>query len=312
MPTDDSKFNGGYWKFTLADESKNYIVKDDAQPITVNGNTYGAGEIVGYNDKAALTAAMKESCNQLPSQREAFTEFVRLSQAEGQLVDDVKGVYSSVSEFYGAGADGKIYGYGVTPDPQSMSENKNSYFSSGKVAMLVSTASAQRQFTENMKSPNKFDVAPMLVYKEYSEDGTEVLVHGVEGAHSGSVGIVMNKETKNPNAAWLFMEYIAGKEGQEIQAQGGFAVPYYKSLAYDEEGAFLTGAYAADNAVVFAKATAYETPADWWYLKNKEWIDDWARVLNSDVRNGSMSLSGFYASKEYLSTQAVLDTYTAK
>ena len=45
---------------------------------------------------------------------------------------------------------------------------------------------------------------------------------------------------------------------------------------------------------------------------NKEWIDDWARVLNSDVRNGSMSLSGFYASKEYLSTQAVLDTYTAK
>ena len=108
------------------------------------------------------------------------------------------------------------------------------------------------------------------------------------------------------------MEYIASKEGQEIQAQGGFAVPYYKSLAYDEEGAFLTGAYAADNAVVFAKATAYETPADWWYLKNKEWIDDWARVLNSDVRNGSMSLSGFYASKEYLSTQAVLDTYTAK
>lgn len=83
---------------------------------------------------------MKASCNQLPSQREAFTEFVRLSQAEGQLVDDVKGVYSSVSEFYGAGADGKIYGYGVTPDPQSMSENKNSYFSSGKVAMLVSTA----------------------------------------------------------------------------------------------------------------------------------------------------------------------------
>lgn len=45
----------------------------------------------------------------------------------------------------------------------------------------------------------------------------------MEGAHSGSVGIVMNKETKNPNAAWLFMEYIAGKEGQEIQAQGGFA-----------------------------------------------------------------------------------------
>ncbi len=307
VPTNDPAFNGGYWEFTLADEEKNYIVKDGGQPIAVGGNTYSAGQIVEYNDKKLLTAEQKAQCNVLPSQREAFTEFVRLSQDADQLVDTV-----SIENFYGAGEGGKLYGYGITPDPNSMSENKNAYFSSGKVAMLVSTASVQRQFTENMRGENKFDVCPMLVYKEYSADGTEVLVHGVEGAHSGSVGIVMNANTKNPNAAWLFMEYIASKEGQEIQASGGFAVPYYKSLAYAQDGVFLKSDYAAENAIVFAKATAYETPGDWWYLKDKKWIDDWARVLNSDVRNGKKSLTQFYESAEYKNTQKLLNAYTAK
>lgn len=307
VPTNDPAFNGGYWEFTLADEEKNYIVKDGGQPIAVGGNTYSAGQIVEYNDKKLLTAEQKAQCNVLPSQREAFTEFVRLSQGTDQLVDTV-----TIENFYGAGEGGKLYGYGITPDPNSMSENKNAYFSSGKVAMLVSTASVQRQFTENMRGENKFDVCPMLVYKEYSADGTEVLVHGVEGAHSGSVGIVMNANTKNPNAAWLFMEYIASKEGQEIQASGGFAVPYYKSLAYAQDGVFLKSDYAAENAIVFAKATAYETPGDWWYLKDKKWIDDWARVLNSDVRNGKKSLTQFYESAEYKNTQKLLNAYTAK
>ncbi len=307
VSTNDPAFNGGYWEFTLADEEKNYIVKDGGQPIAVGGNTYSAGQIVEYNDKKLLTAEQKAQCNVLPSQREAFTEFVRLSQDADQLVDTV-----TIENFYGADEGGKLYGYGITPDPNSMSENKNAYFSSGKVAMLVSTASVQRQFTENMRGENKFDVCPMLVYKEYSADGTEVLVHGVEGAHSGSVGIVMNANTKNPNAAWLFMEYIASKEGQEIQASGGFAVPYYKSLAYAQDGVFLKSDYAAENAIVFAKATAYETPGDWWYLKDKKWIDDWARVLNSDVRNGKKSLTQFYESAEYKNTQKLLNAYTAK
>lgn len=311
IPTRDEQFNGGYYKFTLNDSSKNYIVKDGFEgELEVNGNKYTAGEIISYLDKTALTAEQKANCNELPSQREAFTEFVRLSASTGTLVDDVTGVYDDAGDFYGADGNGKIYGYGITPAPQEMSENKNAYFSSGKVAMLVSTASVQRQFSENMK--DEWDVCPMLVYKEYSEDGTEVLVHGVEGAHSGSVGIVMNANTRYPNAAWLFMEYIASKEGQLIQAQEGFALPYYKSLAYDDEGIFLNSDYAADNAVVFSRAAEYETPGDWWYLKDNKWIDDWASVLNSDVRNGKKSLTQFYLCKEYVSTQDLLNAYTAR
>ena len=313
VPTTDSAFNGGRYIFTLGDETKNWIVKDDAQPVTVNGNTYRAGEVISYNDKTALTAAQKESCNQLPSQREAFTEFVRLSLPETMLVDNVTGVYNNVSDFYGADANGNIYGYGITPNPNTMqNDGRNGYFSSGKVAMLVTTASAQRQFSENMSGQNSFDVAPMPVYKAYSEDGTEVLVHGVPGAHSGSVAVVMNRNTRNPNATWLFMEYIASKEGQLIQAEEGFAVPYYRSLAGDPKGEFLTGKYSAANAKIFADACEYESPADWWYLKDKLWIDDWARVLNSDVRNGKKSLTQFYESPEYKATQGLLDSYTKK
>lgn len=313
METEDAQFNGGYYKFTLNDSSKNYIVKDNCEgTVRVNGNEYSAGEIVSYQDKSFLTAEQKAQCNELPSQREAFTEFVRLSAGTDKLVDNVADVYTDGSKFYGADQNGDVYGYGITPRPSVMSENKNAYFSSGKVAMLVSTASVQRQFTENMTGDNEYDVCPMLVYKEYSADGTEVLVHGAKAAHSGSVGIVMNAHTKYPNAAWLFMEYIASKEGQAIQAREGFAVPYYRSLAYDRDGVFLNSSYAAENAVVFSLAAEYERPGDWWYLKDNKWIIDWSGVLNTDVRNATKSLTQFYQSKEFLATQELLNAYTKR
>ena len=87
VATNDAAYNGGYWEFTLNDSSKNYIVKDDADSITINGNTYNPGEIISWIDKKSLTTEQKASCNELPSQREAFTEFVRLSQSKEQVID---------------------------------------------------------------------------------------------------------------------------------------------------------------------------------------------------------------------------------
>lgn len=306
VETEDSNYNGGFWKFTLNDNSKNYIVKDDASAITVNGNTYQPGEIVAYTDKAQLTATQKASCNELPSQREAFTEFVRLSQPKNQKVDSGLG-----TNFYGADANGDVYGYAVTPAPDEATEGKAAYFTNGKVAMLATTAMYQRQFAELMGA-DKFDVAPMLQYKEYSEDGTEVLVHGIEGAHSQSEGVAMNANSNNKNAAWVFMEYVAGKEGQEVFASTGQSVPYYGSLAFDEEGAFLTNQYAADNSIIFANATMWQTPGDWWYLKDNKWIVDWSGVLNTNVRNGDMTLTQFYTCNEFKNAQSLLNAYTKK
>ncbi len=309
VTTDDPSYNGGRYLFTLDDSTKNYIVKDEfTGTITIGEKSYSAGEIISYTDKADLTEEQKANCNELPSQREAFTEFVRLSQPVTQVVDNVKGVYDSTSEFYGANADGNLYGYGITPSPsQVSSDGKNGYFSSGKVAMLVSTSSASIQFAENMK--DEWDVAPMLVYKEYSDDGKAVLVHGVEAAHSGSVAMSVNAKTKVAKEAYLFAEFVASEEGQLIQAEEGIAIPMQISLATSD--AYLTNELSY-NKQVFIDACYVQTPGDWWYLRDKEWIDDWANVLNGDVRNGVLTLTQFYKHDRYKETQSLLDEYTKK
>ncbi len=315
IETDDSAYNGGYYKFTLKDSSKNYIVKDDcAEGIVVNGNTYNAGEIVSYTDKQSLTDSQKEKCNVLPSIREAFTEFVRLSQNSSTIVDTIKtddltNEYSSVADFYGTDAEGNIKGYQISPNPTTISaDGKVGYFTSGKVGLLVSTMSGVKQIRANMT--DDWDVAPMLVYKEYNESGTEVLVHGVQAAHSGSVGIALNAKTQKTNAAFLFASYIASEYGQAIQADEGFAIPLQKSLANSD--VYIKEDAKPANIKVFIDACYYETPGDWWYLRDKKWIDDWASVLNDDVRNAKITLSDFYASTEYKKTQSLLNEYTKK
>ena len=315
IETDDAAYNGGYYKFTLQDASKNYIVKDDcAEGVTVNGKTYNAGEVLSYADKQLLSDEQKEKCNVLPSMREAFTEFVRLSQGSDTIVDTVKqsdltNEYASVEDFYGASAKGQLKGYAISPNPTTIAaDGKNGYFTSGKVGLLVTTMSAVKQVRANMK--DDWDVAPMLVYKEYNADGTEVLVHGVQAAHSGSVGIALNAKTTKANAAFLFASYIASEYGQSIQADEGFAIPLQKSLANSD--VYLKPDQKPANIKVFIDACYYETPGDWWYLRDKKWIDDWASLLNGDVRNAKITLSDFYASTEFKKTQGILNDYTKK
>ena len=315
IETDDAAYNGGYYKFTLQDASKNYIVKDDCtEGVTVDGKTYNAGEILSYAHKQMLNDEQKAKCNVLPSMREAFTEFVRLSQNKGTTVDTVKmsdltDEYSSIADFYGANANGQLKGYQISPNPTTIAaDGKNGYFTSGKVGLLVTTMSAVKQIRTNMK--DDWDVAPMLVYKEYNDDGTEVLVHGVQAAHSGSVGIALNAKTKKENAAFLFASYIASEFGQSIQADEGFAIPLQKSVANSD--VYLKPDQKPANIKVFIDACYYETPGDWWYLRDKKWIDDWASLLNGDVRNGKITLSDFYASQKFTKTQGILNEYTKK
>lgn len=92
-----------------------------------------------------------------------------------------------------------------------------------------------------------------------------------------------------------------------MQAQAGFAIPLQKKLANSE--VFLQSDQAPRNSKIFIDATEYETAGDWWYLKNKEWIDDWANVLNGDVRNGKKTMEDFYACEEYAKTFKKLISY---
>ncbi len=328
IESDNAEYAGGYWDFTLMEDSKNYIVADDAEPFTVNGNTYQPGEIISYSDKLVnpvpaqigvmdtsikeirpevLAACENGQLNELPSQREAFTEFVRLAAKTTTLVDTVDGE--------------DLYGYGITPYPSSIGTDagKTAAFVNGNVAMLVdgrwNVTNFREQIGENASDASSkdgfvWDVAPLPMYKEYDEEGN-ITVHGIQAGHSGSVGVAIWSKTEVANAAWKFIEYIGGEYGQTVQSKTGFAIPLQKHLALDDE-IFLQTSKFPYNSRIFIDAAQYEHAGDWWYLSDNEWIDPWAGRLNGDVRNGKLTLTGFYNCSEYAKTYSTLLKYTKR
>ena len=322
IPSTDASHGGGWYDFTLADDTPNFIVADDAGSVTVNGNTYNAGEIISYADKLGLTytsvaggSYSKEiasevlslenagKLNRLPSQREAFTEFVRLAAKTSTVVDTVNGV--------------NLMGYGITPTPSSIGSDagKTQAFAQGEIAMLVDGRWDVTYFRDPDSGINfTWDVCPLPMYREYNAEGfgadREVTVHGIEAGHSGSVGLCINNNSQVPNAAWKFIEFIASEEGQSAQAQKGFAIPLQKELANSE--VFLQSDKMPRNSKIFIKAAEIQGAGDWWYLADNAWIDDWAGVLNGDVRNGKKSMTEFFESKQFADTYDKLLKYTEK
>ena len=204
--------------------------------------------------------------------------------------------------------DGVQYkGYGITPSPSSIGTDagKTNEFVYGNISMLVDGRWNVTNFREQMT--DEWDVAPLPMYKEYDSEGN-ITVHGVEAGHSGSVGLCINKNSQVPTAAWKFIEYIGGTEGQTLQAEAGFAIPLQKDLANSE--VFLQSDKDPKNSIVFVRAAEIQQAGDWWYLSDKKWIDDWAGVLNGDVRNGEKTMTEFFESYEYETTFEKLLSYT--
>lgn len=272
----------GYYEFTLNDTTVNWIVKDDcAAGVTVtdkkgNQNHYAAGEIISYTDKKSLTDEQKQNCNQLPSMKDAFLEFAALT--------------APVTEHVGTTSKGvEVYGKSVSMGQESIgSQSARDRFSAGSFGMFVGgrwevTHLRKKIGTANswMKDNESWDVAPLPVYKEYDEAGN-ITVHGVQAGHSGSMGLAIARGSKKKEAAWELVKYIAGTPGQTSQAEAGFCIPNQIEVA--ESDVFLQPTLAPKNAQVFVEAAKYETPGDWWYLKDALWIDNWARCLNNEVR----------------------------
>ena len=289
----------GYYKFTLNDNTKNYIVKDDVASISINGHNYSAGQVIAYGDKAAVTAADKEKLNELPSMYDAFLEFVALTAKEGSVV--------------GTATDGtQKLGYGVSMGTNSLgTADAEDYFASGKFGMFVDGRWEVPGLRENMSQNSKWgegswNVAPLPVYKEYDANGN-VTVHGVAGGHSGSVGLAIAAGSRNKAAAFEFLKFVAGEEGQKAQAEAGFAIPNQKTLA--SQDVFLQPNQDPANAIVFVEAAGVQRPGDWWSLTNSAWIDDWANFLNYTVRENKATVNEMFE-KYADATQKKLYEYT--
>ena len=289
----------GYYKFTLNDTTANYIVKDDVASVTMGGNTYSAGQIISYADKASVTDADMANLNQLPSMYDAFLEFVALTAKEGSVV--------------GTCSDGsQKLGYGVSMGANSMgTADAEDYFASGKFGMFVDgrfeVPTLRKNMSENSKwGAGSWNVAPLPVYKEYDADG-KVTVHGIPGGHSGSMGLSIAEGSKNKQAAFEFLKFVAGEEGQKAQAEAGFAIPNQKALA--NQDLFLQPDQDPKNSIVFVEAAGVQRPGDWWSLTDSAWIDDWANYLNYTVRENKATVDEMFE-KYAEDTQKKLNKYT--
>lgn len=294
------------YKYGIIEELNNYIVME-GQTYTgaYTGKTYAAGETLEFVDKLAIqktdtvvaTADGTFTVNgtpvtisqdvkdkvaagvlgELPSTKSAFTRFAKLAAKE---YDNTR----------------------ISPYPSEISSAIN-YFTSEKIAMVIERTANLSYVKENMSGD--WTIAILPVYKEYANpaDGTsdEVKVEGkvVTHSHLNSVGI--RKGTDMKKEAGVFIEWLL-TEGQKIMAQDGFG-----TINADYENEALAANALVNNTYAYVVSNSVSQMGDWMYLKDRLWIDNWAVPLNSNVRNGSMTLDSWF--KNYTeSTNEYIDS----
>ncbi len=128
--------------------------------------------------------------------------------------------------------------YGVVPsDAEVEAEDDESRFLNGRLAMLMTS----RRATTNFRTITGFewDVAPLPVYRQ-----------PVGVLHSDAY--CMTRGSRNKDAAWRFMEYAMGEEGQRIIAATGRTVPSHMGVS--RSPAFLDPDQPPRNSQVFLDA----------------------------------------------------------
>ena len=298
----------GQYVFTLMDEQANYLALAD---ITVNGRSYSAGEVLVYEDKAFLNAnasekdALSGKIYELPSMYDAILEFTRLGVPADKQVED------------------GLYGYGVA---SSTTSNRDQRFLSGSDCPLL-VEDFSKAYSYKGVLGDSLGMAMPAQYREYvggstyEKDGKEYLkvigetydgevytgelhyengvaIVGEAATESSSTGFFLPANTKNKNydAAFKFVSWAAGPEGQAILAQGNAAVPNQVSYGlgdYADSSDRLVsnmwaGAYLAQKADI----------GDYTYFPTVTWISEWSQTFNGDVRGGNMTMADFLAAKK--------------
>jgi multiple sugar transport system substrate-binding protein len=127
----------------------------------------------------------------------------------------------------------------VVPNKEEeATENSQTRFQNGTLGMFFQS----RVLTPELRATIKdfqWDIAPLPMDKTKA-----TILH--------SDGFCIMNDSKNKDAAWKFVEYIAGKEGQVALAETGRSVPALISVA--ESDAFLKSSPPANNRVLLDMA----------------------------------------------------------
>lgn len=113
-------------------------------------------------------------------------------------------------------------------------------FSTGRVAMVMTNAARVPTFQD---APFAWDVAPLPMGP-----------NGTRANTAGGAGYVMSSTSDNKEAAWTFLSFLAGPEGQAIFAKTGLAVPALNTPEANE--AFLAALPETVSGQVFIDETA--------------------------------------------------------
>jgi multiple sugar transport system substrate-binding protein len=151
--------------------------------------------------------------------------------------------------------------YHCAPSPrQSASFDPGPMFDTGKLACI---------FTGRWGVPHyrslsfDWDVAPIPVSPR---------THKLSG-WSGSVGLAMARDCPNKEAAWKFIEFIAGPRGQSVQSLQGFQIPNQRYLAHTN--VFLQPDQRPAHAEVFIPAALAQRPGIATLAPNNEWVQEY-------------------------------------
>ena len=101
--------------------------------------------------------------------------------------------------------------------------------------------------------------------------------------------IPKNSDPAKYDAAWKFISWAAGEEGQAIMLKTGRWEPNQDTLAYEglaQQGTDINYWAAAD-------ASRHGDIGDWAYFESGEWVNDWASDFNSYLRTGSMTITEY-------------------
>lgn len=295
----------GEYIFTLDDKTDNYLVLEDG--VTLNGNTYNKGDVVRYEDRAAVAADKigdDKTFHALPSTYDAFLEFSRLGVGSEVTVDSVDGV--------------TYKGYGLACVDRS---NQDQYFRAGKSPFQYGSITKVPTYNDGVMK-GKFDATLMYQWREYeggslTDDGklkvigetydgavytgdlatsaSGVALKGDDCVTSDNYGIMLakNADSSEYESSFKFASWLVGPEGQKILAKGNTIVPNQSSVAFSNEYLNPTDRK-FDNAWVAAHAGENSDFGDWSYFEEGSWVTRWANVLNNNVRFGKMTLSEFF------------------
>ena len=312
----------GSWAYSHGDWSENYIV-NEGKTFTgaITGKTYQAGETLDFLDKIqckvgdviepdnkggyTVNGVALGSFNNLITNDSATRDTVKAAVEDGTLtpLPSIREAFSRFAVLAGETASG----LNICPYPSAFSTTSSiQYFTGGKVAFIVERGFQLPVVDEYVAGKFDWGVAPLPVYKEYTEPSddlksmyndkanaynTEVKREGKIAGHSESTALVIRQKSTMHEQAYKFIRWMVSEEAQGIKAQYGF-IPnqetqidkFYNKL--DPDG--------TKNLAAFVNAAKYETPGDWWYMVDRDWIDIWANPLNSKVRYGQMTLQQYF------------------